>query len=192
MSDIPVNTLIPAGVIIASTIAGVFSFVSLVLSKEQKVSEFRQQWIDSLRDDISDFIGNVVVLAEMKLKNRINKQVNNRPEFSSSEIKDCQTATSIAYTNIILRLNPSDKSIFVNNLIKHLDEVRDFASEGKWNDINGKIDNVRDDSQKLLKEEWDRVRRGEPIFVWSKRFALITFISTFIFGGHFIYKFISG
>lgn len=42
-----------AGVMFAAIVGGFFSFVSLISSKEQKVSEFRQQWIDGLRDELS-------------------------------------------------------------------------------------------------------------------------------------------
>src|SRR5215813_13026727 len=33
-----------------------FGLISLVVSKEQKVSEFCQQWIDSLREEVAAFI----------------------------------------------------------------------------------------------------------------------------------------
>ncbi len=43
--------------IIVALIAVFVSFIGLVISKEQKTSEFRQTWIDKIRDDISDFMG---------------------------------------------------------------------------------------------------------------------------------------
>jgi hypothetical protein len=43
----------------AALIAGYFSFVTLINSKEQKTSEFRQNWIDSLRNDIAEFTSSV-------------------------------------------------------------------------------------------------------------------------------------
>jgi hypothetical protein len=42
MTEIPVQALIPFGVISAAVIGGFFSLLSLIISKEQKVSEFRQ------------------------------------------------------------------------------------------------------------------------------------------------------
>ena len=41
------------GTMIAAFIAGLVSLLSLIISKEQKVSEFRQAWIDALRAEIS-------------------------------------------------------------------------------------------------------------------------------------------
>ena len=41
------------GVIVAAIIAGLVAFFSLIISKEQTVFDFRQQWIDELRKDIA-------------------------------------------------------------------------------------------------------------------------------------------
>ncbi|MBB1431969.1 hypothetical protein [Pseudoalteromonas sp. SG43-4] len=190
MPEIPVNTLIPAGVIIASAIAGVFSFISLILSKEQKVSEFRQKWIESLRDDISDFLGNIVVLVDMKQRDHSARVANANLVFTASEIKDCQAAVSSSLTKIFLKLNPDDKNINIIALVKHLDEIKSYTLSAKWGDINEKVDLVREDSQKLLKQQWDRVKKGEPAFVWAKRFALSIFFGAFILGGYIVWHFI--
>ena len=50
------------GLIIAAIIAGVVSFLSLIISKEQSISDFRQQWIDALRKDIAIIVGRVVAI----------------------------------------------------------------------------------------------------------------------------------
>jgi hypothetical protein len=44
------------GPIVAAVIAGAVAFLASVFSKEQKTSEFRQAWIDSLRNDLSELI----------------------------------------------------------------------------------------------------------------------------------------
>ena len=50
---------IAVGAIGAALIAGVVSLLGLVISKEQKVSEFRQAWIDALRSDVASLISHV-------------------------------------------------------------------------------------------------------------------------------------
>ncbi len=57
--DLPSNWLIAAGAVTASLIAGLFSFLSLILSKEQKISEFRQNWIDNVQEDLSTYISSL-------------------------------------------------------------------------------------------------------------------------------------
>ena len=66
MDSLPPQVLIPVGVILAALIGGFFSLISLIISKEQKTSEFRQQWIDSLRQEISDHIAASTTLSAMR------------------------------------------------------------------------------------------------------------------------------
>ena len=49
-SQIP---LAPVATVVAALIAALISFVNLTLSKEQKTSEFRQAWIDGLREELA-------------------------------------------------------------------------------------------------------------------------------------------
>jgi hypothetical protein len=44
---------VAVGAIGTSIIAAMVSLVGLTVSKEQKVSELRQAWIDALRDDLA-------------------------------------------------------------------------------------------------------------------------------------------
>lgn len=39
--------------VIAATITAAISYISIVISKENKISEFREKWIDELRDEIT-------------------------------------------------------------------------------------------------------------------------------------------
>src|SRR6266849_5226621 len=57
--DIPSAAFPAIGSITAALIGGAIAFLSSVLSKEQKTSEFRQAWIDSVLEDIAEFIGAV-------------------------------------------------------------------------------------------------------------------------------------
>jgi len=44
------------GAVVAALIAGIVSLLGLIISKEQKTSEFRQAWIDALRCDLTAFL----------------------------------------------------------------------------------------------------------------------------------------
>lgn len=52
----PVIPDIAIGAIAAALIAGLVSLLGLIISKEQKTSEFRQAWIDALRKELSAVI----------------------------------------------------------------------------------------------------------------------------------------
>lgn len=53
------------GPIIAAIIGAVVALVSLIISKESKLSEFRQAWIDSLRQEIADFLSNILHIKKL-------------------------------------------------------------------------------------------------------------------------------
>jgi hypothetical protein len=43
--------------------SGVFSMIGLIISKDQKLSAFRQAWIDALREDISSFAAHAIMIS---------------------------------------------------------------------------------------------------------------------------------
>jgi hypothetical protein len=173
--EIPVNSLVPIGVVTASIIAGFFSFVSLVLAKEQKVSEFRQQWIDSLREDLSQFISKLMTMKDVKKNIALAKEKKQKPDFSLSDVKELHTAISEAYTRIILRLNPNENCSYSKDLTESLNKINKLMKEKQWNEISSGVEELRGLSQQVLKTEWTRVKEGEPTFKWSKRIAILMF-----------------
>ena len=66
----PTSWAVPIGVITAAAIAGLFSLISLIISKENKVTEFRQAWIDAQRDDVAEVLAAAVRLEVAPLEQR--------------------------------------------------------------------------------------------------------------------------
>src|SRR5450759_2566061 len=62
-TELPAESVALIATIIAALIAAAFSFVNLTLTKEQKTSEFRQAWIDALRQDLATFFATVRAFA---------------------------------------------------------------------------------------------------------------------------------
>jgi ABC-type multidrug transport system fused ATPase/permease subunit len=173
MDNLPLQVLIPIGVVTAALIAGFFSILNLIISKEQKVSEFRQQWIDSLRQEISDHIAALVSLSAIQeTGHNLDKDVAK----TESELRQKVTST---FTSIKLRINPedSDKNIRKMNqeVLRLLDEERKLFNESKWKEARVKCNEITNASIPMLKEEWKRVKRGESVYVWSKRMAVTLF-----------------
>ena len=50
---------------VAALITALIVFVNLIVSKEQKTSEFRQAWIDGLRTDLSVFFSSARALCRV-------------------------------------------------------------------------------------------------------------------------------
>ncbi|MGY5581495.1 hypothetical protein ACXHQN_10215 [Vibrio cincinnatiensis] len=188
MSDIPVNVLVPVGVIIAALIAGAFSFLSLVLTKEQQISQLRQNWIDALRDDISKYIAALVATEEIYWA--MNQKHGDAVDVlaRSMETKEEHQELAIAYSSIMMRLNPDDKSEHQKALRKSLVQSKTLANNGKWDESAAMVDSIREFAQLTLKEEWERVKVGEPSFVNSKRVAVIGVVTALLVAGLVIYN----
>ncbi|MBO2696737.1 hypothetical protein [Shewanella algae] len=188
MSDIPVNVLVPVGVIFAALIAGAFSFLSLVLTKEQQISQLRQNWIDALRDDISKYIAALVATEEIYWA--MNQKHGDAVDVlaRSMETKEEHQELAIAYSSIMMRLNPDDKSEHQKALRKSLVKSKTLANDGKWDESAAMVDSIREFAQLTLKEEWERVKVGEPSFVNSKRVAVIGVVTALLVAGLVIYN----
>lgn len=55
---------ISIGAVGAALIAGVVSLLGLIISKEQKTSEFRQAWVDALRSEITAYLTSFNAIAD--------------------------------------------------------------------------------------------------------------------------------
>ena len=167
--------------IIAAIITGVVSFLSLIISKEQSVSEFRQQWIDALRKDIAIIVGRVIAIHGES----IVKHKDNQDELWA-RLKGELTGFNRVIVRIRLRLNPNEKgekegpaTKAVLDTLEKLKSV--FASpKPQFHELDCLVNTLVDNSQVILKENWDRVRDGEPVYQEAKR---NTWIAVKVFAG---------
>lgn len=173
--DIPAPAYATIGAISAAIIAGGISFLIAVLSKDQKTSEFRQAWIDGLRNEVAELISLFLVVTdtirvmirEGKTKEQIGEHLVQKDEhFCKFEMADAK---------IKLRLNPKEHSKLLTALLA----LRKFPKSGKLLDSSAAeavVDEVVKESQAVLKYEWKRVKRGEPVFVATKVISLIIIV----------------
>ncbi|MDE0509747.1 MAG: hypothetical protein OXI17_14105 [Gammaproteobacteria bacterium] len=149
----------------ATLIATLASVVGIVISKEIKISEFRQQWIESLRIELSSLVSRLILL-----------QVAGTLEYESRKEKFKIVENYLLLANemvskIRLRLNPEKPHH--NQVINHLKELEEFINS---NDVRSQdeFDRLENDlirlSTKLLKIEWERVKKGEKVFISTKKF----------------------
>lgn len=165
--------IIALGVVTAALIAGFFSFLNLVISKEQKVSEFRQEWIDKLRDDVSQYISSISFLAVSHLNKNIANENVSIHEYTKS-IEAYYDSSSRTYTSIYLRINPDDKDPVLKKhnkkLLGEMVKVGDALEVENYSEAVEIATGLRDFARPILKIEWERVKSGEKMYRWS-RFA---------------------
>jgi len=158
---------IALGAIAAALIAGLVSLLGLIISKEQKVSEFRQAWIDALRVEISALIAHANAIhgagaADFQSASEVWKVV--RPDF---------VGINEASAQIRLRLNPKEKEAIA--ILNKIEELEQLLAPGQQMDYS-RINEVEKDlvavAQVLLKQEWHRVQDGERIYRIARFAAL--------------------
>lgn len=169
-TDLPVQSIAAIATLVASLITGAISFVNLTLTKEQKTSEFRQAWIDALREDISRFIAAARAFARAaEVLHTFGPDYKEKAALliSDEKIGDLRYQAAEMLCRIKLRLNEGEKEhqellrLFnraVNEQNKMLAERTDVEATLKAIDI------ATEYARPILKKEWERVKQGELAF----------------------------
>lgn len=171
--EFPQTIWIPLGALLAALVAGFFSFLNLVSSKENKVSEFRLAWIDGLRNEISTYTSAVQTLIRIEA---IKEALEPKEWITLSENAYKDAVENIS--KIHLRLNPKQAE---NNprgheavLLKSIHKSRELFNRGELDKAIDSCDEIRKAAAPLLKTEWERVKHGEPGYQDIRRVAYRT------------------
>lgn len=156
MSDIGI------GAVGAAIIAGLVSLLGLIIGKEQKVSEFRQAWIDDLRKCMVAYLVNINAIADAVRVSIASKK-------PVTDISGNYKFLNEAHHGIILRVNYDEQP--TKDLITAMEEFEVIASQN----ANLTVANIKAAeikylaaSKELLKFEWKRVKRGEKTYFITK------------------------
>lgn len=149
-----------AGTIIAAVIAAIISLLGLLISKENKVSEFRQAWIDALREEIA-----AVIVHAHAIHGAYLAKFPDNPEIWRNMRGDFVSINE-AWAKIRLRLNPDeDPSKEILEALKKYEGI--FLENNTAPDFS-KLDEadreLLERTKVVLKEEWTRVKRGERTY----------------------------
>lgn len=153
-----------------SLVVAVVSLVGLIISKETKVSEFRQAWIDALRDDIADLVSQAHMLHE------------------ANSLKDSHDSAAVifkAMARIRLRLNMrnAEAKALAASMVD-LGEAMESPATAET--MHLQTEKVLSDSQILLKKEWGVVKNGEPFY---KIVRYVLFVVVLVLVSVLLYKF---
>jgi hypothetical protein len=172
------------GLIVAAVIAGAVAFVTLIISKEQSISGFRQQWIDDLRKDIAIIVGCVTRIHGES----IASLAGDDEQTLWNKVKPDFTRLKRVVARIRLRLNPDEKRPKEGQATKNvLETLRDLVSvfdspQPQFHKLSPLVEKLVSNAQVILKKNWDRVRYGEPIYRGTKWVGLGVAIGAVIYG----------
>ncbi|SDB87106.1 hypothetical protein [Acinetobacter boissieri] len=177
--EFPVNSpssnipWVAVGAIVAAIIAATIAFITMVVTKENSVSQFRQNWINELREDIAIFISSINLLDDLKEEEQ-QQQQQRYSDFKSADLKseekkhknDLKYNIHEKYMNIDMKL--SGKDIY-DRILKELIKIiyEDFLNKNS-NPSKEYMNLLNANLLILLKNEWIRVKNGEKWFSRSK------------------------
>ncbi len=154
----------------AAFVAAFVAFITSVLSKELKTSEFRYAWLNAVLDDIAKFTGgaqSITVAAWSRLQTTGRADAEAFLASAEPQIRE----TFAAYYRARIRLYPDDHK----EVIKALDSLQAILAKGDIIDpvnIATPIQEIVRVSHEALKAQWQRVKGGESTFRWTKSIAL--------------------
>ena len=157
--------------IAAALTAGGVAYLASILSKEQKTSEFRQAWIDSLREDVSKYIGIADTL--FAVMRAMAVEGKSTQEFLGYLIKSDSALIELTglYYRVRLRLNRNEHL----ELLSALDALHKLFTANHVDVASNTdllISKIDEACHRVLKHEWERVKRGEKAFYLSKYISL--------------------
>lgn len=166
------NAIILIGAMFAAVIAGYFSFINLIASKENKISEFRQEWINSLRDSISCYISSLSYLSTL-IKHYSEKSNEEKNKFEMfRDIEEVYTRVTESYNDIVFRINDGEKDKIGKEIndrfLTELKKTRGYHNENKFSEARKACNELSEAAKPLLKYEWKRVKKGELSYRISK------------------------
>ncbi len=161
--------------ILVAFIGALVAITTTIIAKENKISEFRQAWIDALREDLAQFyaINNGLILLNYK------QEVNYQTTINDIHKNMLNFDTFLA--RITLRLNLHEHS----ELKEQIDAISKWREDNakkpeKYKDLEELQKHFLDLSNNLLAIEWRVVKKGEVIFREFKHFGKALLLATCI------------
>lgn len=172
INSIPPTAFVAFGVITAAIIAGFFSIMNMVSSKENKVSEFRLAWIDGLRNEISEYTSAAQEIYRATTPNTFHEKDfhsdQEKHELKIESFIETREAYARAVENlskIQLRLNPGhikkNPESPEAKLMAAVSKARSLKNK-ELKDVLQCCEEIRLAAAPILKSTWDSVKHGEP------------------------------
>lgn len=184
---LPTESIAAIATIIAALIAAAISFVNLTLTKEQKTSEFRQAWIDALRQDLATFFATARTFARANQELQhfgVGAQGGAPLSFTEQKISDLRYQIAETRYRIQLRLNPKEPDhVELLRLMQAAIEKQQSAlsTPNATDVVLLAVDRAAEFAPKILKTEWERVKQGELAFRVARNWvAPLTFASSLL------------
>jgi hypothetical protein len=196
-TDLSAQAIAAVGTLVAALIAGAISFVNLTLTKELKTSEFRQAWIDALREDLAKFFGAARAFARaVETRQTFGPEYKEKAALliTDEKVGELRYQAAEMLSKIKLRLNPEEAEHIelLRLLLRAVSKQNEMPTSGSnVSETLAAIEAANEYARPVLKKEWKRVKEGElPFRVARNWLAPIIFLASvglliFIWNGAF-------
>lgn len=201
MDNVTISFLAVLATLMSVIVTATFNYFNLVNTKEAKISEFRQKWVDNLREEVSAYTANMASLLQL-LNTALNLGNSDRNLVLSEHFKQNKSeyeALVKAYTSLQLRIHlrknntPTNEDLIdqaFHDKVKrtydlfHALDMNSFSlANSEVSNLVKEIEELNDKTNPLLKYHWERVKKGEKGFTTSKSIAfwvIITLLAALI------------
>ncbi|MCK8043436.1 hypothetical protein MSG37_00930 [Shewanella sp. 1CM18E] len=186
-ADVPVAVIGAVAVVTASIIGLIVAVATATIAKEQKISEFRQAWINEFKIDIALALKHAFTSSFHKsqaIKQKLDlDKANEHIELSNDAFAEFELKVIL----IKLKLNPEKDKRFISTLNSALELVGKSVNHEKkytthFKDVSKIYKLIESESHSILKSEWERVKLGERRyrnFKYLGKFCIGAFIVAF-------------
>ncbi|ABM25732.1 hypothetical protein G3485_03430 [Shewanella baltica] len=167
-TELTVATISAGAVILAALISFIVAVSSAVIAKEQKVSEFRQAWINDFRADAATFISCscscIFSLDGLQSSKKIKYDTAIYLDFYNSSYSSLE----VTAIRLQFRLNPTKDILLINSINKLkilFDDIVTNSSKEQFPQAIAEVKkhnlHLQKEVHHILKSEWERVKKGE-------------------------------
>jgi hypothetical protein len=153
--------------IVITVIAAIVSFIGLIIAKDNKISEFRQAWINDFRSDVSSLMGCVSNISSSRILS-LNSESNNKTQTFLEDNQVLFNQMHQLSYKLKFMLNP-EKDIKLITAVNDIESM--IMHPDKLDDLNlykSHTESLYLLSHITLKKEWERVKKGEVVYYLSK------------------------
>lgn len=165
------------GAILTSVLGASAATIGVVVAKDTKVSEFRQEWINALREDVARLCSTSVALFHGNLRWSMRDWAPDTKQVDLEALTE--KANNLSY-RIRMRLDKAKPHS--QDLIAALDVLVNLATHARepFDAVSRGVEAVLNKTDVVLEDAWKTVRRGEPRFRWTFRLAFTTLVLTLV------------
>jgi hypothetical protein len=160
---------------------GFFSFLGFIGAKENKVSEFRQTWIDGLREEVAEYTAAIQELVRIRHLMTNRRKVRKLKSTMSETVKWFELLrepihrATVNLSKIQLRLNPNHlktkRGCEEALLMGCIEKSRMGFISGDYSAAFAACPEIREAAAVILKSTWDLVKKGEAGYQRTKNIA---------------------